>query len=183
MSKTVITPADLNTSTGHLQVVGNKVEVNAPSVIGAATAGSLPLSALVTSASTSGQILTSTGAATAPTFQAPTVGTHTHVAADITDFSAAADARIANALSTASAAYDTLIKIANGMAADDTSATAMLTSIGEKVAKAGDTMTGFLTLSAAPTANLHAATKSYADGVTSELLVSMGGVTLGYIKP
>ena len=32
-----------------------------------------------------------------------------------------------------------------------------------KVAKAGDTMTGFLTLSANPTSNLHAATKQYVD--------------------
>ncbi len=32
-----------------------------------------------------------------------------------------------------------------------------------KVAKAGDTMTGFLTLNAAPTAPLHAASKQYVD--------------------
>jgi hypothetical protein len=39
------------------------------------------------------------------------------------------------------------------------------------VALAGDTMTGFLTLSAAPTANLHAATKLYVDGKAGSGLV------------
>lgn len=33
----------------------------------------------------------------------------------------------------------------------------------EKVSKSGDTMTGFLSLNAAPTTNLHAATKKYVD--------------------
>lgn len=37
------------------------------------------------------------------------------------------------------------------------------TAIAAKVAKAGDTMTGALTLSGAPTTNLHAATKKYVD--------------------
>jgi short-subunit dehydrogenase len=36
-----------------------------------------------------------------------------------------------------------------------------------KVAKAGDTMTGLLTLSGAPTAGLHAATKTYVDGTVA----------------
>lgn len=40
---------------------------------------------------------------------------------------------------------------------------AVQTQIDSKVAKAGDTMTGLLTLSGAPTADLHAATKKYAD--------------------
>jgi len=37
------------------------------------------------------------------------------------------------------------------------------TQVDSKVAKAGDTMTGALTLSGAPTSNLHAATKQYVD--------------------
>jgi hypothetical protein len=43
-------------------------------------------------------------------------------------------------------------------------------AIGEKVAKAGDTMTGALTLSGAPTSNLHAATKAYVDSAESDAI-------------
>jgi hypothetical protein len=43
------------------------------------------------------------------------------------------------------------------------------TQINAKVAKAGDTMTGFLTLSADPTSALHAATKAYADALSNGL--------------
>ena len=39
----------------------------------------------------------------------------------------------------------------------------VVTALGEKVVKAGDTMTGLLTLSGAPTADLHAASKKYVD--------------------
>ena len=46
-----------------------------------------------------------------------------------------------------------------------------------KVAKAGDTMTGFLTLHADPTASLHAVTKQYADAKIS----SSGGIMTGYL--
>ena len=53
-------------------------------------------------------------------------------------------------------------------------ADATLTS--SKVAKAGDTMTGALTLSGAPTANLHAATKSYVDtGIANAIAGAVGG--------
>ncbi len=40
----------------------------------------------------------------------------------------------------------------------------------EKVEKSGDTLTGFLTLHAAPTAQLHAANKGYVDGLVSGLV-------------
>lgn len=42
---------------------------------------------------------------------------------------------------------------------------AVQTQIDSKVAKSGDTMSGFLTLSADPTSNLHAATKQYVDAL------------------
>jgi len=46
---------------------------------------------------------------------------------------------------------------------DENFAANLATSVGEKVSKAGDTMTGLLVLSADPSANLGAATKQYVD--------------------
>jgi beta-glucanase (GH16 family) len=48
-----------------------------------------------------------------------------------------------------------------------TSKTYVDTQDALKVSKAGDTMTGALTLSGAPTSNLHAATKAYVDSAIS----------------
>jgi putative sterol carrier protein len=59
----------------------------------------------------------------------------------------------------------------NYTAADTALSGTLTTSINAKVAKAGDTMTGFLTLSAAPTATLHAATKGYVDTAVTGLAV------------
>ena len=44
------------------------------------------------------------------------------------------------------------------------------------VNKAGDTMTGLLTLSGAPTSNLHAATKKYVDDVAAGAVAAAGGL-------
>lgn len=55
-----------------------------------------------------------------------------------------------------------------------------------RVAKGGDTMTGLLTLSGAPTANLHAATKLYVDGsapVGGPYLPLVGGTLTGALTP
>lgn len=49
-----------------------------------------------------------------------------------------------------------------------------------KVAKAGDTMTGPLTLSADPTAILEAVTKEYADGNIAGVLAALGALTNNY---
>lgn len=46
-------------------------------------------------------------------------------------------------------------------------------SDSSKISKTGGTMTGALTLSGAPTANLHAATKQYVDNAVSEIDLSM----------
>ena len=51
------------------------------------------------------------------------------------------------------------------------------TTATNNVLKAGDTMTGFLTLHANPTANLHAATKQYVDAATQGLNVYWAGAT------
>lgn len=51
----------------------------------------------------------------------------------------------------------------------------------KKVAKAGDTMTGFLTLNAAPTVTLHAATKGYVD-TSIATVVSSGSISSNNIS-
>ena len=56
-------------------------------------------------------------------------------------------------------------------------------AITGKVGKSGDTMTGALTLSGAPTANLHAATKAYVDSVVTGQLVYQGGYDASAAPP
>lgn len=74
---------------------------------------------------------------------------------------------IANLVDSAPATLDTLNELAAALGDDPDFVTTITTTIGEKVAKAGDTMTGFLTLHADPTSNLHAATKQYVDAVST----------------
>ena len=57
------------------------------------------------------------------------------------------------------------------------------TAITGKVAKAGDTMTGFLTLHADPTADLHAATKGYVDDSITGQLIYQGGYDASAAPP
>ena len=59
----------------------------------------------------------------------------------------------------------TLTSSANGVKVSDS----VISDIASKVAKSGDTMTGLLTLSANPTANMHAATKQYVDSADSTI--------------
>lgn len=95
---------------------------------------------------------------------------------------------VAGLVDGAPALLDTLNELAAAINDDASFATTITTSIGEKVAKSGDTMTGALTLSGAPTSDLHAATKKYVDdslvavthkyAVTNpELVPSSGTVT------
>lgn len=67
----------------------------------------------------------------------------------------------------APALLDTLNELAAAIADDEAFSATVTTAIGEKVAKAGDTMTGFLTLHANPENNLHAANKQYVDNAVS----------------
>ena len=57
------------------------------------------------------------------------------------------------------------------------------TAITTKVAKAGDTMTGFLTLHADPTSDLHAATKGYVDDSITGQLIYQGGYDASSAPP
>ena len=63
---------------------------------------------------------------------------------------------------------DTLNELAAALGDDPNFATTVSTSIGTKVSKAGDSMTGDLTLAQDPTSNLHAATKQYVDAAETD---------------
>ena len=60
-------------------------------------------------------------------------------------------------------ALDTLKELADAIGDDANYAASVTTALSERVSKAGDSMTGALTLSGAPSDNLHAATKGYVD--------------------
>ena len=79
------------------------------------------------------------------------------------------DAEVAALVNGAPALLDTLNELAQAIDEDPNFASTLTTLAGEKVAKSGDTMTGALTLSGAPTSSLHAATKGYVDGEISDL--------------
>lgn len=55
------------------------------------------------------------------------------------------------------------------------------TALDEKVDLAGDTMTGFLTLHADPTSNLHAATKQYVDQEVDPRVLRAGDMMTGFL--
>jgi hypothetical protein len=84
-------------------------------------------------------------------------------ASALADAQTYADTAVSNLIDAAPDLLNTLNEIAAALGDDPDFATTITTSISEKVAKAGDTMTGALTLSGAPTADLHAATKKYVD--------------------
>jgi hypothetical protein len=73
------------------------------------------------------------------------------------------DLEVAALVNGAPELLDTLNELAAAISDNPNYATDLATSVGEKVAKAGDTMTGALTLSGAPTSSLHATTKGYVD--------------------
>ena len=79
-----------------------------------------------------------------------------------------ADNAVAALVDSAPALLDTLNELAAAIGDDANFASSIGTSIGEKVAKSGDTMTGELVLSADPTQALAAATKQYVDGKASD---------------
>ena len=73
------------------------------------------------------------------------------------------DTAVSNLVASAPSTLDTLNELAAALGNDASFSTTVTTSIGGKVSKSGDTMTGDLTLAGAPTSNLHAATKKYVD--------------------
>ena len=85
------------------------------------------------------------------------------------------DAEVAALVDSAPALLDTLNELAAAISDNPNYATDLATSVGEKVAKSGDTMTGALTLSGSPTSSLHAATKGYVDGEINTLDTAAAG--------
>jgi hypothetical protein len=78
------------------------------------------------------------------------------------------DAEVAALVDSAPALLDTLNELAAAIGDNPNYATDLATSVGTKVSKAGDTMTGLLVLSADPSANLGAATKQYVDAAETD---------------
>lgn len=81
-----------------------------------------------------------------------------------------ADGAVAGLVDSAPALLDTLNELAAAIGDDANFATTLTTSVGTKVSKAGDTMTGLLVLSADPAANLGAATKQYVDTAEADAI-------------
>jgi len=79
-----------------------------------------------------------------------------------------ADQKVADLVDSAPALLDTLNELAAAIGDDANFAANLATSVGEKVAKAGDTMTGALVLHADPVNNLEAATKAYVDAAEAD---------------
>lgn len=84
---------------------------------------------------------------------------------------------VANLVDSAPAALDTLNELAAALNDDASFSSTITTSIGTKVSKAGDTMTGALVLSGAPTLDLHAATKAYVDTEISDAIAAAAPTT------
>ena len=84
-----------------------------------------------------------------------------------TDAKAYADTEIANLVDSAPTTLDTLNELASALGDDANFSTTVTNSIATKLPLAGGTLTGDLTLSGAPTNNLHAATKAYVDSAVT----------------
>jgi hypothetical protein len=95
------------------------------------------------------------------------------------DAKAYTDTEIAALVDSAPALLDTLNELAAAIGDNPNYATDLATSVGTKVSKAGDTMTGLLVLSADPSANLGAATKQYVDAAESDAVTSANSYTDG----
>jgi hypothetical protein len=87
------------------------------------------------------------------------------------------DTAVANLVDGAPTLLNTLNELAAAIADDPSFATSITTTIGEKVAKSGDTMTGDLTLSGDPTTDLMAATKQYVDNTVSSAISAVAPTT------
>ena len=125
-----------------------------------AVAGTLSSQALTNAQNyTDGEIVTVTNTLQAYADQAE--------ADAITTANSYTDTEVANLVDSAPATLDTLNELAAALGDDPNFATTLSNNIGTKVAKAGDTMTGALTLSGAPTSANHAATKAYVDSAVS----------------
>jgi hypothetical protein len=149
-SPVINTPTGITKSDVGLANVDNTTDANKP--VSTATQAALDAKAPLAS-----PVLT--GTPTAPTATAGT--NNTQVAT-----TAYADAAVAAIVDGAPALLNTLNELAAAISDDEAFSATITTSIGTKVAKSGDTMTGNLTLSGNPSSALHAATKQYVDSAS-----------------
>jgi len=89
-------------------------------------------------------------------------------AAAISSSNTYTDGKVADLVDAAPDLLNTLNELAAAIGDDANFATTLSTSVGTKVSKAGDTMTGLLVLSADPAADLGAATKQYVDAAEAD---------------
>lgn len=95
------------------------------------------------------------------------------------------DTAVSNLVDGAPELLDTLNELAAAINDDENFSSTITTSIGTKVSKAGDTMTGELVLAADPTQDLAAATKQYVDNELDSYLNSTSGsegTTILYVQ-
>jgi hypothetical protein len=93
------------------------------------------------------------------------------------DAKAYTDQEVAALVDSAPELLDTLNELAAAIGDNPNYAADLATSVGERVAKAGDTMTGLLVLSADPEANLGAATKQYVDTAETDAVTTANSYT------
>ena len=110
--------------------------------------------------------------------------TDSAVSTEITNRNSAINTAITNLINGAPAALDTLKEISDHLAADESTASALATTVSGKVSKSGDVMSGNLSMGgnkvadlATPTANTDAATKSYVDSNISDTATSATAYT------
>jgi hypothetical protein len=96
---------------------------------------------------------------------------------DVISTKAYVDQEVAALVDSAPAVLDTLNELAAAIGDDANFVTTVTTGLSEKVAKAGDTMTGALTLNADPVNALHAATKQYVDQAETDAVSSANSYT------
>jgi hypothetical protein len=89
------------------------------------------------------------------------------------------DTAVANLVDGAPELLNTLDELALALGDNPDVITNLTTSIGTKVSKSGDTMTGALVLSGDPTLALHAATKQYVDAAESDAVTTANAYTDG----
>ena len=88
--------------------------------------------------------------------------------------------RISSLIAGAPELLNTLSELSAAIADDEDFAVTITDAVASRVGKAGDTMTGILTLSGTPTEPLHAATKGYADSLINDhndLTQNIHGIT------
>ena len=97
----------------------------------------------------------------------------------LADANSYTDTEIADLVGAAPALLDTLNELAAAIADNPNYATDAAAAVAGRVAKSGDTMTGDLVLSGAPTLDLHAATKAYVDAAESDAVTTANSYTDG----